>query len=80
MQDKDKQDLITELEKLTIGELINKIKRGEATASHLAVARGILNDNKMLLLMDGDENSPLNRLVEALPFTTEPEGPSASHG
>ena len=72
----DKKDLIAELEKLTITELIALIKSGEATASHFAVARGILNDNKTFLLMSNSDESPVAHLADMLPFDAELEGPS----
>lgn len=70
---KTKTELVQELETLTIQELVNLIRNGEATASHLAVARGILNDNKTLLLM-ADQDSPLTELTDILPFDEAANG------
>jgi hypothetical protein len=70
-------DLLEELQELTIQELVDKIKNGDASASHLAVARGILNDNRLDLLMKpADSDNSLEALTDALPFEQDLEGPS----
>ena len=66
------EELLARLQVLTIDELIKKIESGEATAAHLAVARGVLNDNNIQTTPTGGTNKLLN-LVKDLPFDPEAE-------
>jgi hypothetical protein len=65
MEDKNK-DLLEELMTLTIADLIEQIKNGEATSGHLGVARQLLRDNQITCSIT--ESSPLSGLVDILPF------------
>jgi hypothetical protein len=61
----DNQKLLDELLKLTVEELINCIKTGAATASHLNVARSLLKDNYITV---STMDTPIGDLVGVLPF------------
>jgi hypothetical protein len=60
------KDLLEELMTLTISDLIQQIKNGEATSGHLGVARQLLRDNQITCSIT--ESSPLSGLVDILPF------------
>lgn len=63
---KQNKELLEELAALTIAELIEVIKSGEATSSHLNVARQLLKDNQITTAIN--EDTPLKELVHLLPF------------
>lgn len=65
MSDPNKE-LLQELMSLTISELVNQIKSGEANPSTLNVARQLLKDNQITCSVS--ENTPLSQLVDILPF------------
>tara|TARA_A100000171_G_C2069948_1_gene114186 strand:+ start:399 stop:638 length:240 start_codon:yes stop_codon:yes gene_type:complete len=60
------EELLKELMTLTVSELIASIKNGEASPSHLNVARQLLKDNQITCSIR--EDSPLSELVKVLPF------------
>jgi hypothetical protein len=63
---KPNKELLEDLMALTIEELINTIKNGEANPATLNVARQMLRDNQITCTLK--DNSPLSELVEVLPF------------
>jgi hypothetical protein len=69
MSQDDRDEKLSDLFDLTIQALIDRIKAGEAKPADLAVARGILADNKM---SDNPKRrgSLLPDLYNELPFTT----------
>ena len=66
MSKKDNSELLDELLELTINELISLIKSGEATGTHLNVARQLLKDNQVMAA--ATKETPLGNLVDILPF------------
>lgn len=57
--------LLEELHIATAGELLKRVRSGEATASELNVARQMLKDNNIELRPDS--TSPLSELADTLP-------------
>jgi hypothetical protein len=70
MSDANKE-LLEELMALTIEELVNQIRSGEASPSTLNVARQMLRDNQITCAVR--DNSPLSELVNILPFDESEE-------
>ena len=67
------QDILEALHSSLATELSQRIKSGEATAADLSVARQFLKDNGIDAFATND--SPLQQLVDSLPFDTEvPDG------
>ena len=67
------QDILEALHSSLATELSQRIKSGEATAADLSVARQLLKDNGIDAFATND--SPLQQLVDSLPFDTEvPDG------
>ena len=62
---KTNKELLEELMALTITELLDQIRSGEANPTVLNVARQLLRDNQITCSVDTD--SPLKNLVD-LPF------------
>ena len=60
------KELLEELMDLTIQELVNVIKSGDANPAVLSVARQLLRDNQVTAAIN--EGSPMQSLVDALPF------------
>jgi hypothetical protein len=67
----DLDALLRELQLTTVRELLDKIKSGEATAAHLAVARGILNDSGIQTTTTSATNKLLELVKDPLPFDEE---------
>jgi len=63
---KPNKELLEELMALTITELLEQIRSGEANPTVLNVARQLLKDNQITCSVDTD--SPLKNLVDILPF------------
>jgi hypothetical protein len=63
---KPNKELLKELMALTITELLEQIRSGEANPTVLNVARQLLKDNQITCSVDTD--SPLKNLVDILPF------------
>jgi len=63
---KQNKELLEELMALTITELLEQIRSGEANPTVLNVARQLLKDNQITCSVDTD--SPLKNLVDILPF------------
>jgi len=57
-------DLLKELFTVTLQDLVDKIKNGEATAADLGVARGLLKDNDMQARPEADGN--MAKLLEGV--------------
>ena len=67
------QDILEALHGSLATELSDRIKSGEATAADLSVARQFLKDNGIDAFATNE--SPLQQLVDSLPFDTEvPDG------
>tara|TARA_R100000406_G_scaffold56203_2_gene38566 strand:+ start:16255 stop:16488 length:234 start_codon:yes stop_codon:yes gene_type:complete len=67
------QDILEALHSSLATELSQRIKSGEATAADLSVARQFLKDNGIDAFATND--SPLQQLVDSLPFDTDvPDG------
>lgn len=69
--DKNKE-LLERLMTLTIEQLIEEIQSGEASPSHLNVARQLLKDNNVMVSVQ--KSSPLSNLVDVLPFDEYADG------
>jgi hypothetical protein len=67
----DLDALLRELQLSTVQELLEKIKSGQATAAHLAVARGILNDSGIQTNTTQATNKLLELVKDPLPFDEE---------
>lgn len=65
------KELLDELMALTIEELLTVIKSGEANPAILNVARQLLKDNQVTASVK--EDSPMQNLVEVLPFREDDE-------
>lgn len=72
----DIKELLAELQAQTIEELLARIKDKTATAADLGVARALLKDNAITSVPTPD--SPLQSLVENLPFTGDNSSPYAN--
>ena len=71
------KELLDELMALTIEELLTVIKSGEANPAILNVARQLLKDNQVTASVK--EDSPMQNLVEVLPFREDDEQRAAAN-
>mgnify|MGYP003148224323 CR=1 FL=1 len=75
---KTKEEKLSSLFDLVCDDLTSRIVSGEATSSDLNVSRQFLKDNGVTATPA--EDSPLNGLVNALPFPSAGEVSQAAEG